>query len=148
MLMMEWNAALEVGVGEMDQDHQALFDLLIRIRRADERGDFREAKAVLEELHGYTEWHFAREEALMRIHGYEFAAEHQEEHQRLARQVAVMQDELAHDHLMPHDVANFMQRWLVNHIAGADRHAGEAIAQSRERRDAGRTAPVAPDRPD
>ncbi len=139
MLTNEWTPSLEVGVGEMDQDHRVLFDLLQRIQHADDCGDFEEAKRVLEELHQYTEWHFAREEALMRIHRYEFAAEHREEHQRLSLQVERMQDELAHDHLMPHDIATFMQRWLVNHIAGADRHAGEAIAQSRGSRDA---APV------
>ncbi|MCB1887116.1 MAG: hemerythrin family protein [Rhodocyclaceae bacterium] len=137
MLINEWTPSLEIGVGEMDQDHRVLFDLLQRIQHADEQGDFEEAKRVLEELHGYTEWHFAREEALMRIHRYEFAAEHRDEHRRLSEQVAHMQDELAHDHLMPHDIATFMQRWLVNHIAGADRHAGEAIARSRSARERG-----------
>lgn len=134
MLIMEWSPTLEVGVDEMDQDHQMLFELLVRIQEADARDDHAEARAVLEELGGYTEWHFAREEALMRIHRYEFAQEHHEEHQRLARQVHHMMEDLSTGQLLPHDIATFMQRWLIGHIAGADRHAGEAIAKSRRDR--------------
>ncbi|MCB1908501.1 MAG: hemerythrin family protein [Rhodocyclaceae bacterium] len=133
MLINEWNPALEVGVDEMDEDHRTLFGLLIRVQRASDCNDRVAAMGVLKELSDYTEWHFAREEALMRRHGYEFAAEHREEHQRLARQVAHMVADLDHGHVVPQDVATFLQRWLIGHIAGADRHAGEAIARARRK---------------
>ncbi len=132
MLIMEWGPALQVGVEEMDQDHRVLFELLVRIQEATEQNDREETMAVLHELGSYTEWHFTREEALMRIHNYEFAAEHREEHQRLAQQVSQMMADMDQGVILPHDVAVFMQHWLINHIAGADRHAGEAIVQSRE----------------
>lgn len=137
MLIMEWNPALEVGIDEMDSDHRTLFELLVRVQDASDADDRTEAMAILKELADYTEWHFAREEALMARHAYEFTAEHREEHQRLARQVGHMMTDLDHGHIVPHDVATFLQRWLMGHIAGADRHVGEAIARSRQKATAG-----------
>ena len=132
MLRTQWKPALEVGVDEMDSDHRALIDLLGRIQDACETDDTAEALAVLEELGAYTEWHFAREEALMRIHAYEFTKEHEQEHRKLTAEVARYLDLLQHNAVKPRDIARFMRRWLLNHIAGSDKHLGRSIVRSRE----------------
>lgn len=131
--MMDWKPALEVGVDEMDSDHRILIDLLNRIHEASERSDRDLALNVLDELQRYTEWHFAREEALMQYHGYEFASEHRNEHRKLALQVRDYVEDLEAGSVGVHDIAAFMQRWLLAHIAGSDRHLGQAISEARRR---------------
>lgn len=129
--MLEWKPALEVGVKEIDADHRVLVDLLNRIQLASVNADRHAALDALTELERYTDYHFALEERLMAEYGYEFTAEHTKEHRELFYEVKHQIDDLMAGERSTHDVAQFMLRWLLRHIAGADRLLGEAISRSR-----------------
>ena len=126
--MIEWKPALELGVPEVDSDHRTLVELLNRITTATER---EEALEVLDQLERYTGYHFAREEALMAEYGYEFAGEHVREHQDLFFEVKNQIEDLLTNERGVREVGQFMQRWLLRHIAGADRLLCEAIVRHR-----------------
>lgn len=126
--MIEWKPALELGVPEIDADHRALVDMLNRVIAAEDR---EEAMVVLEELEHYTHYHFAREEALMAECGFEFAREHEREHRTLYLEVRNQIDDLLSGERSLREIAQFMQRWLLRHIAGADRLLGAAIRKHR-----------------
>lgn len=129
--MLEWKPALEVGVVEIDTDHRVLVDMLNRVQIASEEGDRDAALDVLTELEHYTEYHFALEERLMAEYNYEFTAEHTKEHRELCDEVKHQIDDLMDGKRTTQDVAQFMLRWLLRHIAGADSLLGEAIARAR-----------------
>lgn len=126
--MIEWKPALELGVPEIDADHRALVDMLNRVLVAEDR---EEAMVVLEELEDYTHYHFAREEALMAECGFEFTREHTREHRALYLEVRNQIDDLLSGERSLREIAQFMQRWLLRHIAGADRLLGASIRKHR-----------------
>lgn len=128
---IEWKRALEIGVPEIDADHRVLVGLLNRTQLASERGDRDEALAVLDELERYTRYHFEREEQLMVEYHYEFAEAHRKEHRELFWEVKHQIDDLLGNERSLAEVAQFMRRWLLCHIAGADRLLGNAIARQR-----------------
>ncbi len=132
MQIFEWKPSLEVGVTEIDADHRVLVQLLGRIQMACDRNDRAEALTVLEELEHYTEHHFALEERLMDEYDYEFSEFHREEHHKLFDEVRQQTEDLVTGRATPGTIAQFMQRWLLRHIAGADKHLGESIARSRQ----------------
>lgn len=130
MTNTEWTPELAVGVKQMDDDHRLLIELMHEIHDASERHDDPAAAKVLRELVAYSDWHFAREEALMRKHRYEFIDEHVEEHRKFAEDVLDYTRQLEAGTVRPEDIAVFMQNWLLCHVAGTDRHLGQAIVNT------------------
>ena len=128
MALVEWNQALSIGIPEIDYQHRNLLSMLNALHAAIEAGESRDHLGeILEELDLYVVNHFATEERLMdRIH-YEFSAQHKLEHQRLAETVQQHREAFARGEGSADDVLQFLIRWLLNHIAGADSHIGEAF---------------------
>ena len=128
MALVEWNQALNVGIPEIDYQHRNLVSMLNALHTAIEANEPREHLGeILEELDLYVANHFATEERLMaRIH-YEFLAQHKLEHLRLAETVQEHRNAYARGEGTADEVMQFLIRWLLNHIAGADSHIGEAF---------------------
>lgn len=122
---------LRVGVAEIDEDHAALLDMMARMHAAGLRADPASARAILEELIDYTDWHFARESAFMEMHRFARATEHRAEHDRLAGQLAGLLDELRDGRLCAEDISARLESWLLGHIADSDRELGAAIRAGR-----------------
>ena len=133
-MLLKWSPLMEVGLTEIDADHRLLFELLNRVHEASDRPDQGPVMAILRELGRHTELHFGREEDLMAQCNYASAEFHRHEHRELFRQIKNYMDELNAGRLVASSVALFMQRWLLQHIAGADR---ELCAMLREYRKAG-----------
>jgi len=133
MPLIPWSPDLEVGVDEIDHQHRILVTIVNRLYEA--IGEGREESKVnelIKELAHYTDYHFATEEALMEAHGYEFAAYHQADHRSMSRQMREFLTDLQQNFPNPQGVLDFLQHWLVEHIAGADRHLGETIRDARQ----------------
>lgn len=132
-MIKTWTPALAVGVSEMDDDHRKLLEMLAQMHAAAEQGDQARAQSVLAELLDYTDWHFRREGELMATHQYEFTLRHLNEHDDLRHAVQGFVHDLPAGGATLADICAFMRRWLLTHIAGSDRHLGEAIAAARLR---------------
>ncbi|HRF11881.1 MAG: hemerythrin family protein [Candidatus Accumulibacter phosphatis] len=131
MTFLMWPPALEIGHEQIDREHRELVALLNRAHAASVAGDQAEALDVLVALERYTEIHFAHEEALMDEIAYEFTAIHRSEHRQLFFDVKNMIDDSSFGTIDVAAVSQFMQRWLLRHIAGPDLHLGEALARAR-----------------
>jgi hemerythrin-like metal-binding protein len=83
-----WNAAHEVGIPEIDEQHAMLVSLLNELADALRNGEAHEA--ALREVIRYTGFHFATEERLMRGRHYDGAAAHRDMHRRLEPQSGVL----------------------------------------------------------
>ena len=128
-----WTDSLACGHESIDADHRCLFDIAERFRNASLRVQDKVAlRNILDELLGYIEGHFAREEALMVAINYPGLEDHRFEHSLLACHVRRLdrnfQDEkpVAYD-----DVWQFLRRWLRYHILGADKQMALYAAKAR-----------------
>ncbi|MFA9438446.1 bacteriohemerythrin [Uliginosibacterium sp. sgz301328] len=133
MAVVRWSEDLRVGNRAIDDDHQALFEMLDRLHDAMRVGQGSSAVGpVLQELVRYTEMHFRREEHYMRQIGYAGYAAHKAEHDRLIREVRELQARCTSGAVtMSLKVHTFLTDWLRNHIMAMDKQlASEIVAVS------------------
>ena len=121
---------LSVGIDEIDEDHQKLFDLFNLLKRSVEEGKASGEQAeILEELISFTTWHFSHEEQLMRQYGYDQAADHETEHWNLIGSAMQLQQKfLDSGTIMADNHIEFLEGWLTNHIRGTDMKLGSYLS--------------------
>jgi len=122
MARTEWSPGLQIGIAAIDEQHHKLLDLLNEVQRlaAEGNSSFEEIDDIFEALEAYIASHFRDEEALMERIGYEFLAQHREEHRDLARQVAENREAYSRGTMNAQDLYEWLLRWLLKHIAGSD----------------------------
>lgn len=127
MNLMTWSAQRNsVLVQEFDHDHQELFDLINALAAAVSGHTARQLiPETLARLVDYTTSHFAREEQVMREHGFPGYEEHRREHAALTAKVVQFQADVEagkRDVTMP--VLHFLRDWLIEHTQGRDKLYG------------------------
>ena len=129
--MLAWDPSLAIGVPEIDDQHQSLFEQAAQFDAAVRAGaPDRELQDLFAFLARYAQEHFEAEERLMREAGYPRLASHMLEHAEFRRRLAT---------LLPHwesegdstsllmAVSGFLMRWLREHIASSDRAIGDYL---------------------
>lgn len=126
-----WGDILSVGVEEIDEDHRKLvsiFNILNHSVMEEESPEY--LAAVLEELINCTVWHFSHEERLMLKYGYSESEEHKAEHQELIKSAKELQQEILRvDKFVAEEHAEFLERWLTEHIFTADMRLGSYLSK-------------------
>ena len=123
MLDLTWTNDLCVGHPDLDAQHKQLVDTMVSLHRIlSGDGTIGQAADMLERLLGEARDHFAAEEALMRVWGYEGFDLHRGMHQRILHEMEAF---LHHARQSPEtfrslDVTGFLFRWIINHIRGDD----------------------------
>jgi hemerythrin-like metal-binding protein len=120
---LAWSDKLSVGIPEIDSDHRVLVELINLVDTSDPVPEaYSVIGTVLAALADYTEYHFAREEAMHRAVNYPGSADHHASHQLLKRQVLHYQGlyQAAPDGIDVHELFGFLQRWLIEHILHED----------------------------
>lgn len=121
MNRLEWNVQYSVGVPKIDQQHAYLFELAHRL--AKHAGD-EHAKAVvaetIAELHKYVDTHFAYEESIMEKAHYDHLEEHRKMHELMRTRLGLLTAQLKEGVLQRHDLIEFMESWLTEHIIMED----------------------------
>jgi hemerythrin len=129
--LITWSDRYSVGIPGIDAQHQRLVDLINELHAAMLAG---KGSAVLgktlDGLVAYTLSHFATEEALMKGSAYPGYAQHKAEHDNLTAQAKVLQEKARTANApLTLEVATFLQRWLIDHIANLDqRYSAHLIA--------------------
>ena len=124
MAIIEWTPGLSAGVETIDTDHKLLISLLNQLDDAVSAGESEDiVGSVLDALLDYTDYHFGREEALMRACGYPDVEPHAETHADLRDQVATIRDRYRRnpDSIREREVMAFLKTWLTAHIMGRDK---------------------------
>ncbi|HHT66518.1 MAG: bacteriohemerythrin [Caldicoprobacterales bacterium] len=123
-MYFEWKNAYELGVEEVDKQHNKLFrigrNLSVLIQTTDILTNFNEIKQILGELKSYTIEHFSREEQFMRDKGYPDLASHIMEHDFLRKKLLKI-DRLGHpNHETIVKLVSFVSDWISRHILISD----------------------------
>ena len=126
--MLEWTAALAVGVNQIDTQHKELFRRLAGLARAMSGGNAQaEAARLIPFLADYVVEHFAAEEAYMARYAYPAAGSHKLQHQLFTRELTAFQQKMDREGFSAGLVLALHAKasdWLVNHIAKTDKLLG------------------------
>lgn len=130
---LEWRPQLAIGHDKIDSDHQRLIALINRVQSLfTSQASMGELTLALNELHDYTQTHFAREEAIMKSIGYPELTQHAQAHEALVHRL----DELTEKILLAHArsatadalpkekrdaLLRLLREWLINHVIRIDR---------------------------
>jgi len=117
-----WDARLETGVRTIDLQHRVLFDLLQRLRCADDADRSPGMAGVLHQLKAYAGYHFHYEEAWVQQQtgDHPLTAGHARLHARFERDLAELEARLDAGALAIDAVREFLLRWLIGHILEQD----------------------------
>jgi hemerythrin len=120
MVLIKWEKKYSVGVSEIDNQHQQLFEVLNKFILNFGAGNSREeVQSVLEEMISYMDYHFTSEERYLKQHS-EF-----EKHRRLhadfvQKTLQLQKDFLENGTEISQDILKFLIKWLKNHILATD----------------------------
>ncbi len=122
MAFIDWSAEYDVGVNLFNKQHQGLVALVNKLHEAMLEGKSRSVmSSILDDLIKYTAEHFSSEEEYFHKHHYPLDAEHTQQHQALTDQVIKFkQDYESGQTTIGVPLLDFLRKWLVEHIQGAD----------------------------
>jgi len=126
-----WNQRFETGIGEVDEQHLRLVELVNRIVNlvTESKDDEAAIDAILGELGEYASYHFDEEESLMEERGVDrrHIEHHQRQHSQFIDQVGQMWDS-RHTLKRPAEaIGDFLSSWLSSHILEEDQSMAQQI---------------------
>ena len=129
MAKIDWNDELQLGISDVDLQHQKLVYLVNELHDAASFGKASEAlDRVLASLIQYTQIHFAAEERLLDANGYPDLPQHRAEHEKLTVRLIDIRTKLHSGRLeLTPPVMTFLDDWLVKHIIGMDKNYVEFL---------------------
>lgn len=126
---IKWKAAYEIGIPELDRQHQKLVDLingLYEVFCAHDTG--LALVSLLDELVDYAVMHFNYEEALMDMCAYPSLEEHLKDHQRLSSWVLETRSRVLRTRAgLTGAELIFLRNWLIEHVAAEDQKMGRYL---------------------
>ncbi|MDH3972854.1 MAG: bacteriohemerythrin [Deltaproteobacteria bacterium] len=130
-ISMQWNEAMEVNVGEIDEQHKKLISIIKSLYdtfQSDKAVE--EEKEILVELIKYTDYHFSKERELMLKYSYPERDEHLELHKEFTGKLKdFCQKHQVEKSAVSRDVLNFLIKWIINHIMNRDMKFGAFLNQ-------------------
>jgi hemerythrin-like metal-binding protein len=127
---LKWDAALDVGVKEMNDEHKVLVEFMNALNEINRKGfDKDEILRAFDRLADFAQKHFQDEEEMMQREGYPSLQEHQRLHASLLHKMVQHRQEYSRSVTgrLPGSVFDFLKLWMVSHIMIADRKYGEFI---------------------
>ena len=118
-----WTPAMSVGIEALDTDHKMLFGLINQLDIAILKDEADEIVAsIINGLVDYTEYHFGREEAMMRACGYAELDSHLAQHQNIVTILQRLRDAYVDGFRegIERQLLDFMRDWITGHILEED----------------------------
>ena len=133
MAFVEWKPEYSVGILEIDSQHRRLLDIINQMHDAMKMGGKPAAiTAVVNELVGYTRYHFAYEERLMEEAGYPQLEEHRRKHRAMVGQVDSFRDAAGSaSAAVSLKLMGFLKDWLSRHIMETDQYYARHLEKVR-----------------
>lgn len=127
-MAIKWNENLAVGVSEIDNQHQELFERMNQLLEACNQGKGKEAVGdMINFLEDYVVEHFAAEEKLQKASNYPEYAAHKAMHNECLNNVAKLKQQLElNGPTLPFVIAvnKTVVDWLTTHISKVDKGLG------------------------
>jgi hemerythrin-like metal-binding protein len=120
---IDWTKDLELGIPVIDRDHKVLVSIINQVANALGNNEERAVLgSALSSLSEYTDYHFAREEKLQEVAGYDGVEGHRQRHRELEDQVRQISSRYREDmqSVKADEVLAFLKTWLIDHILKHD----------------------------
>ena len=128
--LIEWSDKLDVGIAEVNRQHQRLIYIANELFRLKQRGGDRHAvQRLVNSLINYTATHFSYEELLMERHNYPDLDAHKQKHQDLVNDVMRFKQRVDNNEDVIDELLEFVKAWLTRHIMGSDMAYKEHLNQ-------------------
>lgn len=128
--LIKWHPDMNVGIDIIDKDHQAMVNILNLLKvKQESDADVLQIQFIVNKLMAYTQYHFCREEALMKACHYPDYAQHLKIHQKLIRQIQGISDklEMQDADASIHELSLFLTNWLLDHICHTDKQYVDSL---------------------
>ena len=116
-VFFKWEDDYSLGVANIDQQHQYMFQLANEIQYSTPT----EFKRYAEKLYQYTKYHFDEEEQYYKEIGSPLLKEHLKLHNQLLDSLVLIVEESLSTYEKFERLKNFYLNWLVDHILYQDR---------------------------
>ena len=124
MTLIDWTAAMKVGVPEVDFEHEELIGVINALGDLLQKGaSLEDIQKLLGEIHAQIESHFALEEKIMRDNAFGGYEAHKEDHDRLLEEIR----DIMHDatyltkNELHEQLAQRLNTWFTEHFRTLDR---------------------------
>lgn len=121
MALVNWDNKYSVKIPSLDTHHKKLFELLNKL---DESTTEDQINAVIRELISYTQYHFEKEEEIMKTNGYPEFTSHMKEHLDLIKKVKEYTNQFHSAGFSLANFKDFLKNWLSDHILKTDMKYG------------------------
>jgi hemerythrin-like metal-binding protein len=126
MPLMEWDNKLDIGVGEMNEEHQGLLKYMNSLYDAwESKSPVADQKILLDLLKDATIEHFRSEEAYMEKIGWESVDVHKYIHKSLLETFTKHYQNFLDQGQLTMEFFEFLRLWLAAHIQGIDKKYGD-----------------------
>jgi hemerythrin len=112
-----WKKGYNVGVEEIDAQHENLFRIANALRSDLPPGRLEEE---LMYLYRHTREHFKAEEALMRDSGYPYYMDHRDQHDELLDNLNEIAAQIVKNPEKLPELKNLLDKWVKQHILNYD----------------------------
>jgi len=128
-LPFQWTSDFSVGVDELDEDHQMLFELLNHLRVTIKAGDASALPWIINDIQQYAIYHFSHEEEMMMACHYQFIDNHKLVHRMLETRIQDFIDNPEYKENLKAATwfVSFLEHWLIDHVKGMDKYYSEAM---------------------
>jgi hemerythrin len=123
MELIKWKDDFSVNIRIIDAQHKQIVEMINRLHSAMSTGKATEIMdEIFRELITYTNYHFEKEEELMKSYNYPGLSAHKLEHEKLSNQVKQYRDDFKSGRsVVSVDVLIFLKNWLLTHIQKTDK---------------------------
>ena len=122
MALLEWKDEYSTGIADVDDEHRDLIDIVNRLHDLMLAEDSKlTVPAFFDGLIKGVSAHFALEERIMDESGYQQAAQHREDHDRLLDELRELKETFGHaEEVDSVDLAMRLEPWFSRHLAMHD----------------------------
>jgi hemerythrin len=123
MEYVEWKKEYELGFEQIDLQHKNLVSLLNQLHdfiKAGSKVSREDIEELLISLGNYAVFHFDTEEGVLESNGYPELKAHKAQHEAFKETVANYVERFESGDLPPMEIADFLKKWLLVHIAKED----------------------------
>jgi hemerythrin len=118
MSIIKWSEDLQIGIGNIDQQHRELINIINELHLAVEYSEGEEViLAIIDKLHAYADTHFRDEEDLLERNDYPGKVDHVVEHREFIAKLDELRERFhSNSEVLTVHIRNFLLSWFFNHI--------------------------------
>ncbi len=126
MGQIKWQPQYEIGIKEVDSQHEHLVEVINKVLDANAQNKLNEYFGeAIKELVDYTHYHFNSEESFTKKIGYPNLFEHKAQHKLLIKQlIKILEDLKAGKQEIANKLPSILKKWIIKHVFYHDRLIG------------------------